>query len=81
MPAVSAAGTSGRELVLELTRRLRERVLPELGSHAGRAHERDGAGGDVTFAVDAIAGLVPSIGSTTSTCVASGWATSPRSSE
>jgi len=55
MPAVSAAGTSGRELVLELTRRLRERVLPELGSHAGRAHERDGAGGDVTFAVDAIA--------------------------
>ena len=41
--------------MLELAQRLRERVLPELGSHAGRAHEGDGAGGDVTFAVDAIA--------------------------
>ena len=28
---------SDRELVLELAQRLRERVLPELGSHAGRA--------------------------------------------
>jgi myo-inositol-1(or 4)-monophosphatase len=42
-------------LVLELGLWLRERVLPELGSHAGRAHAGDGAGGDVTFAVDAIA--------------------------
>lgn len=42
-------------LVLELGLALRERVLPELGSHAGRAQLRDGAGGDVTFAVDALA--------------------------
>jgi myo-inositol-1(or 4)-monophosphatase len=45
----------GPELVLELAQRLRERVLPELGSHAGRAQAGGGAGGDVTFAVDAIA--------------------------
>jgi myo-inositol-1(or 4)-monophosphatase len=44
-----------QKLVLELGLNLRERVLPELGSHAGRAHTGDGAGGDVTFAVDAIA--------------------------
>lgn len=44
-----------RRLVLELAQRLRDRVLPELGSHAGRRHEGDAAGGDVTFAVDAIA--------------------------
>ena len=44
-----------RDLVLELALRLRERVLPELGSHAGRAHAGDGAGGDVTFAIDALA--------------------------
>ena len=37
-----------RELALEL----REQVLPELGSHAGRAHARAGEGGDVTFAID-----------------------------
>jgi len=28
-------------------------VLPQLGSHAGRAHEAAAAGGDVTFAIDA----------------------------
>ncbi|HEY1590194.1 MAG TPA: inositol monophosphatase family protein [Solirubrobacteraceae bacterium] len=44
-----------RQLVLELARRLRERVLPELGSHAGRAASEAGAGGDVTFAVDELA--------------------------
>lgn len=44
-----------RELVVELALRLRERVLPELGSAAGRAHAGDGAGGDVTFAIDAAA--------------------------
>jgi myo-inositol-1(or 4)-monophosphatase len=56
--AMSSSGTSAavsQKLVLELAQRLRERVLPELGSHAGRVHEGDGAGGDVTFAVDAIA--------------------------
>lgn len=43
------------ELVLALGRRLREVVLPELGSHAGRGEVGDGAGGDVTFAVDELA--------------------------
>ncbi len=44
-----------RKLVLDLALRLRERVLPELGAFAGRAHSGDGAGGDITFAVDAVA--------------------------
>lgn len=42
-----------RRLARELALGLRERVLPELGSHAGRAHEGAGEGGDVTFAIDA----------------------------
>jgi myo-inositol-1(or 4)-monophosphatase len=43
-----------RELVRELALVLRERVLPQLGSHAGRAHgDAASAGGDVTFAIDA----------------------------
>jgi myo-inositol-1(or 4)-monophosphatase len=42
-------------LVLDLARWLRERVLPELGSHAGRAHAGAASGGDVTFAVDELA--------------------------
>jgi myo-inositol-1(or 4)-monophosphatase len=41
--------------VLDLGLRLREVVLPELGSHAGRAETGEGAGGDITFAVDEIA--------------------------
>ncbi len=53
---MSADGGNGhRELVLELAQRLRERVLPSLGSHAGRAHAGEAAGGDVTFVVDQIA--------------------------
>jgi myo-inositol-1(or 4)-monophosphatase len=44
-----------RQLVLDLGLSLRERVLPELGSHAGRGHAGDGAGGDITFAIDALA--------------------------
>jgi myo-inositol-1(or 4)-monophosphatase len=44
--------TGLQELCAALARRLRERVLPELGSHAGRAHGAAGAGGDVTFAID-----------------------------
>jgi myo-inositol-1(or 4)-monophosphatase len=44
--------TSLEELCAALAHRLRERVLPELGSHAGRAHGAAGAGGDVTFAID-----------------------------
>jgi len=51
----ATATQASADLVLALARRLRERVLPELGSHAGRAHERDGAGGDVTFAIDQLA--------------------------
>jgi myo-inositol-1(or 4)-monophosphatase len=43
------------ELVLALARRLREVVLPELGSHAGRIELGGGAGGDVTFSVDELA--------------------------
>jgi myo-inositol-1(or 4)-monophosphatase len=42
-----------RDLVRELALALRERVLPQLRSHAGRAHEGEAAGGDVTFAIDA----------------------------
>ncbi len=42
-----------RELVRDLALALRERVLPQLGSHAGRAHEAAAEGGDVTFAIDA----------------------------
>jgi myo-inositol-1(or 4)-monophosphatase len=41
-----------RELVAELALGLREHVLPQLGSHAGRAHLQTGTGGDVTFAID-----------------------------
>jgi myo-inositol-1(or 4)-monophosphatase len=44
-----------RKLVLDLAMRLRDRVLPELGSHAGRAASEAGAGGDVTFALDELA--------------------------
>jgi myo-inositol-1(or 4)-monophosphatase len=44
-----------RETVVELARALRERVLPELGSHAGREHANTGKGGDVTFAIDEMA--------------------------
>jgi myo-inositol-1(or 4)-monophosphatase len=40
-------------LVRELSLALRERVLPMLGSHAGRAHAGElAAGGDVTFRID-----------------------------
>jgi myo-inositol-1(or 4)-monophosphatase len=42
-----------RELVRELALALRERVAPQLGSHAARAHAGGAAGGDVTFAIDA----------------------------
>jgi myo-inositol-1(or 4)-monophosphatase len=44
-----------KKLVLDLGLRLREVVVPHLGSHAGRVHAGDGAGGDVTFAVDEVA--------------------------
>jgi myo-inositol-1(or 4)-monophosphatase len=55
VPRPAASVQTGPELVLELAERLRERTLPHLGSHAGRAHEGDGAGGDVTFAIDLVA--------------------------
>jgi myo-inositol-1(or 4)-monophosphatase len=41
-----------RALALDLALALREQVLPELGSHAGRDHAGAGEGGDVTFAID-----------------------------
>jgi myo-inositol-1(or 4)-monophosphatase len=49
--------TERQQLVLDLALHLRETVVPELGSHAGRAPagEGVGAGGDVTFAVDELA--------------------------
>ncbi len=47
--------TDNGELILELALALRRRVLPELGSQAGRAEQGDGAGGDITFAVDEMA--------------------------
>ncbi|MFL5822545.1 MAG: inositol monophosphatase family protein [Solirubrobacteraceae bacterium] len=43
------------ELILDLAQHLRDQVLPALGSHAGRAHDGEAAGGDVTFAIDALA--------------------------
>jgi len=45
------------DLVRDLSLALREQVLPQLGSHAGRMHDEDAeaAGGDVTFAIDAAA--------------------------
>jgi myo-inositol-1(or 4)-monophosphatase len=46
---------SSSELVLELAQTLRSRVLPSLGSVAGRSVVGGGAGGDVTFAVDEVA--------------------------
>jgi myo-inositol-1(or 4)-monophosphatase len=42
-----------RRLVLDLASALRELVAPRLGAHGGRAHARAGAGGDVTFGIDA----------------------------
>lgn len=44
-----------RDIVVDLALALRERVLPELGSTAGREHSGAGEGGDVTFAIDEIA--------------------------
>jgi myo-inositol-1(or 4)-monophosphatase len=41
-----------RGLTRELALELRQHVLPELGSHAGRGHVAAGEGGDVTFAID-----------------------------
>jgi myo-inositol-1(or 4)-monophosphatase len=52
---VTPSATSRRSLVFELARGLRDVVLPALGSHAGRQTRGDGAGGDVTFAVDELA--------------------------
>ena len=43
------------EQLLALARAVRDRVLPELGSQAGRGHSGGGAGGDLTFAIDELA--------------------------
>ena len=40
------------ELAVDLAVALRETVLPLLGSHAGRTHEKADGGGDITFAID-----------------------------
>jgi len=46
---------SSSQLVLDLALHLRSTVLPQLGSHAGRASAGAGAGGDLTFAIDVAA--------------------------
>lgn len=56
MPDPAATTPSARlALVRDLAVQLRDRVLPELGRAAGRRHLSEGAGGDVTFAIDAVA--------------------------
>ncbi len=52
---MSARDTDHGALALALAHRLREQVLPELGSLAGRVAHGDGAGGDITFVLDALA--------------------------
>ena len=47
-----SAPDSLSSLVVELSEALRREVLPRIGATAGRAHRGDGAGGDVTFAID-----------------------------
>jgi len=42
-----------RQLTSDLAHALREIVRPRLGAADGRAHARESAGGDVTFAIDA----------------------------
>jgi myo-inositol-1(or 4)-monophosphatase len=50
---LTATGSERVRLVaIEIARALRERVAPEIGGHAGRAHLREGEGGDITFAID-----------------------------
>ena len=41
-----------RDLCVDLARVLADRVRPELGAHAARAHGQIGVGGDVTFRID-----------------------------
>jgi myo-inositol-1(or 4)-monophosphatase len=55
VPGDRPLGSALQRLVLDLALHLRSRVLPELGSQAGRAHAGGAVGGDVTFAVDQLA--------------------------
>jgi myo-inositol-1(or 4)-monophosphatase len=55
MAAASSSGSPPLALVRDLAVRLRGVVLPELGSHAGRAYAGDATGGDITFQVDEVA--------------------------
>lgn len=50
-----ADSAARRGFVLDLATELRELVRPVLGADAGRRHANEGAGGDVTFAIDALA--------------------------
>ncbi|MBV9311124.1 MAG: hypothetical protein JOZ73_09835 [Solirubrobacterales bacterium] len=54
-PAGRVRGAPDAALLLELAHVVRDRVHPDLGSHASRAHRGGGAGGDITFAVDEVA--------------------------
>ena len=47
--------TSDASVILELARRVRDVVAPQLGALSGRVELGEGAGGDVTFAVDELA--------------------------
>ena len=49
---MSAERTQVASLARELAVSLRQLVAPELGHHDGRVHAREGAGGDITFAID-----------------------------
>ncbi|HWE15495.1 MAG TPA: inositol monophosphatase family protein [Solirubrobacteraceae bacterium] len=55
MTVTLASAIDRRRLVRDLALQLRDRVVPELGRFAGRRHDRGGAGGDVTFAIDSVA--------------------------
>lgn len=55
MTGVQPTWERDRALVLELAIRLRAQVLPHLGSQAARRATSSGAGGDITFAIDAVA--------------------------
>jgi myo-inositol-1(or 4)-monophosphatase len=49
---VTLAADRIRALSTDLALALRERVLPGLGGHEGRAHLGEAEGGDITFAID-----------------------------
>jgi len=49
---VTLTASGVRAVATDLALALRERVVPSLGAHEGRAHLGAAAGGDITFAID-----------------------------